>query len=414
MIRISIAGVILAFALCGMTRAWADNFSSLFGKHLVGYQGWFGCPSDPINPGWLHWVQTGKTLGPYTLRVDVWPDLAEFDSDELCRSDMTLRSGAAAHLFSSENASTVRRHFRWMREYDIDGAVIGRFVGATVTPGRAERVDAVLGNIRAAAEAEHRGFFIMYDVSGADPKQAATIIKQDWMRLAGQGLTSSPSYMRHRDRPVVAVWGLGVINRPVSAADAAEIIRYFKEVAKVTLVGGVPAKWRTLQGDSHTEPEWAAVYRSFDVLSPWTVGRYRNLAEAEAFARDVVTPDVKEARKNGQDYMPVIFPGFSWHNLREGAAPLDQIPRLCGKFYESQVRSVLQSGGNMLYTAMFDEIDEGTAIFKLEQDPDRLPKGATLLIPDEGKCSGDSDLYLRLAGEATKAVRARAGLNKQP
>jgi hypothetical protein len=406
---IAAAFAVFALHLGGMARA--ADYATLFGKHIVGYQGWFGCPSDSVNPGWLHWVQAGKNLGPRTLRVDLWPDLSEFDSHELCLTGMMLPTGEQAFLFSSENAATVRRHFRWMREYNIDGAAIQRFVGGTVTPGRSERYAIVLGNIRAAAEAEHRGFYIMYDVSGADAVQVAqtvAIIKKDWTQLTQQGLTASPSYMHHRGKPVVAVWGLGVIDRSVSAADAAEIIRFFKEDAKVTLVGGVPAKWRTLRGDSHTEPEWAAVYRSFDVLSPWTVGRYRNPAEAEAFAREVTTSDIAEARKNGQEYMPVIFPGFSWHNLQGGAAPLDQIPRRCGAFYQAQVDAALTAGATMLYTAMFDELDEGTAILKLEQKASELPSGAELLIPDRDGCNAGNDLYLHLAGEATRALRARA------
>lgn len=60
----------------------------------------------------------------------------------------------------------------------------------------------------------------------------------------------------------------------------------------------------------------------------------------------------------------------------------------------------------MLFTAMFDE---GTAIFKLKQDPQKLPAGANILVPDRGSgCQSGTDLYLKLAGEATRAVRAAA------
>jgi hypothetical protein len=401
----------ISFALFfWFVRAQADDLSSLGGKHIVGYQGWFGCPSDPMNPRWSYWSKSSPAAG---LAVDLWPDLAEFQQSELCPTGLTLSSGAPAFVFSSENADTVRRHFRWMRDYGIDGAAVERFVSKIADLLQARRTNKVLDNVRLAAEAEGRGFFVMYDVSGADPARLLDVIKDDWTSLARQGIAASPSYMHHRGKPVVAVWGLGFTDRKVDAVQAAAIIRFLKE-AGVTVLGGVPAAWRILARDSRQEPEWADVYRSFDILSPWTVGRYRNETEAAAFGRNMMAPDIAQARKNGQDYMPVIFPGFSWHNSRDGAAPLDQIPRLCGKFYQAQVKSALKSGANMLFTAMFDEVNEGTAIFKLEQSPDHLPQGAMLLIPDGGQCRAGSDLYLRLAGEASKAVRAGAGLSKQP
>ena len=40
----------------------------------------------------------------------------------------THPDGSPAHLFSSDNAATVLRHFRWMRDYGIDGAWLQHFV----------------------------------------------------------------------------------------------------------------------------------------------------------------------------------------------------------------------------------------------------------------------------------------------
>jgi hypothetical protein len=105
--------------------------------------------------------------------------------------------------------------------------------------------------------------------------------------------------------------------------------------------------------------------------------------------------------------MPVVFPGFSWYNLKVGKAPLDQIPRLCGAFYNRQVAAALNAGANMLYTAMFDELDEGTAIMKIVRAPEDLPAHAQLLAPDAGQCDSGSDLYLRVAGQATTKLRER-------
>lgn len=49
--------------------------------------------------------------------------------------------------------------------------------------------------------------------------------------------------------------------------------------------------------------------------------------------------------------------------------PLNAIPRLQGRFFWSQITAAKRAGADMLYVAMFDEVDEGTAIFKVTNDP---------------------------------------------
>ena len=394
------AVLLAVISLAANIAAHAETFSSLSTKHIVGYQGWFSCPRDPVDLGWFHWFR-GKPR-PDNLTVDLWPDLAGFAPDELCPTDFKLNSGAPAFVFSSENAKTVRRHFSWMRAYGVDGAAVQRFVSQIDAPTRVARVDLVLHNIRAAAEAEGRGFFVMYDLSGIASDTAVQSVESDWRRLAAEGLTASPAYMGHRGRPVVGVWGLGIGDRKATPAQALELIRFFKSEARVTLLGGVPAYWRTLGDDSRKEPEWSAVYAAFDIISPWTVGRYATPALADKFAKNVLQPDIAEAKRRGQDYMPVVFPGFSWTNLRRGAAPPNQIPRLCGAFYKRQIDNALRAGANMLYTAMFDELDEGTAIMKVTSNSEQMP--STAVAPD-ANCPGANVLYLRLAGEAARGLR---------
>jgi len=178
-----------------------------------------------------------------------------------------------------------------------------------------------------------------------------------------------------------------------------------------TLIGGVPASWRTLTGDSKTEPGWAKVYRSYDVISPWSVGRFGDDAGIENFLRERVLPDMQETKRLGIGYMPVIFPGFSWWNQMRGRnfakpATLDQIPRQCGKFLWHQVYSLLDARVDMLYAAMFDEVDEGTALFPTETGEDRLPKGARMVYLDEDGCSAPDDWYLQITGMASKFLHS--------
>ena len=71
--------------------------------------------------------------------------------------------------------------------------------------------------------------------------------------------------------------------------------------------------------------------------------------------------------------MPVVFPGFSWRNMNPDA-PVNQIPRHGGRFLWRQIEAALATGATMLYGAMFDEVDEGTAFFKVAATPRDAPR----------------------------------------
>ncbi len=101
--------------------------------------------------------------------------------------------------------------------------------------------------------------------------------------------------------------------------------------------------------------------------------------------------------------MPVIFPGFSWYNLNKG--PLNQILRSGGPFYWRQAYNAVASGCTMIYGAMFDEVDEGTAMFKLTPTAAQLPGQGTFVPLNSDGVNLPSDWYLRLANEAGKMLR---------
>jgi hypothetical protein len=403
--------------------AWAQGtggaghfYTTLRGIHVAGYQGWFACPGDgAVGMGWGHWFRGGSNpQDPNSLAIDLWPDTSELGADERCPTAFRLPSGATAFLFSDQNAKTVARHFAWMKQYGIDGAAMQRFLKATLRPDLRQDFERVLDNARAGAEANRRGFFVMYDISGIDGVAALQAIEQDWPHLTGElHLTDSPAYIFDHGKPVVGVWGLGFKDRDVTPEQASAIIRYFSAASvPATVLGGVPASWRHLGNDgqypdSRTELQWAAVYRSLDVISPWAVGRLHDNDSADAFARRRLIPDIAETRTLGIEYMPVVFPGFSW---RHGAgwatnSPLNLIPRRCGVFYQHQIDNAVGAGAQMLYTAMFDEINEGTAIFKLAADSNQEPIGTDLFALDVDGCRGArNDIYLGLAGGATSAL----------
>lgn len=385
-----------------------DN-TTLSNKSMMGYQGWFTAPNDasPVDDRWHHWATAG--LPDITSwGIDFYPDMSEYSADELYEPGWTLNNGGTAYLYSAAHPKSVERHCRWMEEYGIDGVFLQRFLGEVQDPRFFTFRNMVTQNIQAGCETHGRLYAIMYDVSGVADADMLGRITNDWNHLVGTlNVTNSPSYAHHNGKPVVSIWGLGFKGRGLTPITATAVINYFKSQG-MTVKGGVPDSWRTLNGDSETDPAWAAVYRSFDIISPWTVGRYSTLSGIDSWRVNKIVPDLAEATAAGVDYMPVIFPGFSWYNIHGG--PLNQIPRLDGDFYWRQAYNSQFSGCSMLYTAMFDEVDEGTAMFKMAATTNDLPAGATMVPLDIDGTALPSDWYLRVGGEAARMLHGEIPL----
>jgi hypothetical protein len=205
------------------------------------------------------------------------------------------------------------------------------------------------------------------------------------------------AYLHHRGKPLVAVWGIGFNDkRDYTLAECRTLIEFLKNDGCAVMLG-IPTYWREQKNDTVTDPALNEVLKLADVLSPWTVGRYNTPKRAQHHVEKVATSDLAWCAEQKLDYLPVIFPGFSWHNMY--GAPLDSIPRLKGAFYQAQIDANLAAGATMLYVAMFDEVDEGTAIFKCTNDVP-VADGAAFLTY-EGL---PSDHYLKLTGEAAKRL----------
>ncbi len=379
------------------------NASTMSHKLLLGYQGWFACPSDGAPPNrWVHWFRNQSPVAT-NATVDFWPDISELDADELFTTGMTLPGGAPAKVYSAFKQKTVVRHFQWMQDHQLDGVLLQRFVSELSDPAFFALRNQVTTNVQAGAEKCGRVFAIMYDISGQPTNTLVSALTNDWNFLAGtMRVINSPRYLRHRGKPVVAVWGFGFAGRNDTPAQAQAAINFFK-AAGCTVMGGVPAWWRTLDHDAQTNAAWAAVFRSFDVISPWAVGRYGDNTGADNFRAGLIDPDLIAAAAAGRDYMPVIFPGFSWHNLNAG--PLNQTPRNGGAFYWRQAYNAVAAGCAMICGAMFDEMDEGTALFKLAPTAAELPAQGTFVPLDADGVNLPSDWYLRVTGEVGKMLR---------
>jgi hypothetical protein len=73
-------------------------------------------------------------------------------------------------------------------------------------------------------------------------------------------------------------------------------------------------------------------------------------------------------------------------------------------------RAASAADARTIYTAMFDEVDEATAIFKPVPNSMNVPADLPAVTRDEDGCDLPSDHFLRLAGEATQNLRDAAGV----
>jgi beta-lactam-binding protein with PASTA domain len=386
---------------------------SLIGKVMVGYQGWFNAPGDGAGRGWVHWGQNGN-FTPTDCSIDIWPDMTEYTAGEKFLAP-GFNDGIDHYVFSSHNQATVRRHFQWMQDYGIDGVYLQRFASET-TPGSAafnHRND-VLDYCKDAANLYGRKYAVMYDLSGLGSGSDIQKVVNDWMFLIDNGKvpqtqSHDPAYMFHLGKPVVAVWGLG-FGRSYEGEDSYNLINFLKNDPTYggnIVMLGVNDNWRT-----NSDLWFQQTLQLGDIISPWLVGRFGNISGVNNWAATKGTPDKDWCDSNGKEYLPVIFPGFSWYNLRNGGSTFNHIPRQGGQFLWDQVKANISTvGASMLYVAMFDEVDEATAIFKLSNDPPVVSPAQFLTLDIDGY-DVPSDEYLWLVGQASRGLRGEISVDQ--
>lgn len=376
--------------------------STLSGRVLAGYQGWFRAPGDGTESGWVHWSRDSNRLTPRSLTFEMWPDLRDFpESDLVPAPGFTLPDGRPAHLYSSANPHVIDRHFEWMRTYGLDGVLVQRFVnGLRGDPGDASRV---LGHVRASANRTGRVFAVEYDLSGARPSEIVDRVRRDWTWIVETWkLTGDSRYLHEKGRPIVAVFGFYPDRFDASVAEALLDVFQKPGPLQAVVIGGCPWSWRTEE-----DPGWVKVYRRLNVIKPWNVG---NVSRSGGIARASVgrwAGDLEQTRRNGQILMPVLYPGFRWDNLKQLGTRTSEIPRRRGEFLWEQFVEARTLGMPTAFLAMFDEVDEGTALYKVTNDPPAEARFATF----EGL---PSDAYLRLSGEGTRMFRGEREITEKP
>jgi len=377
--------------------------TTLNGKVMCGYQGWFGSPGDGSpDSDWRHWTKHKGSFSDDNAKVDLWPDVSELTTAEKFSTGFKLPDGSPAEVFSAYVKPTVLRHFKWMQDYGIDGVFVQRFANSTRNARGLNFCNTVLANCREGANLHGRTYAVMYDLSGL-PAGHMEDVMNDWRSLRKKmSITEDPAYLHHRGKPLVAVWGVGFSDdRKYTLEECRQLIEFLKndpEAGGCTVMLGVPAHWRELDRDAIKDPKLLEVIKLADVISPWTVGRYKTVNEANDYAEKLLKPDLNWCQQKGIDYLPVVFPGFSWYNMYGKAYNL--IPRQRGQFLWSQFQGAKQAGASMVYVAMFDEVDEGTAIFKCVNDVP-VGKNSRFLTYD----GLPSDYYLKMVGAGAKLIR---------
>jgi len=202
---------ILTYVLFGLLFSLQPSFSqnkhakntgypSYKGLVMAGYQGWFRQQPD----GMMYPDESD-------IHIDMWPDVSEYEKTYL--TGLKLADGSKARFFSSTDKSTVDLHFKWMKEYGVDGVFMQRFFDATKQKGHRSSTTRVLKNALEASSKYGRAIAVMYDLSGLNGNgEDCSSIIEDWKYLVDSlKVTNQPgtkTYLQHNGKPLVAIWGL--------------------------------------------------------------------------------------------------------------------------------------------------------------------------------------------------------------
>lgn len=401
----------LLSSICSLNankHAKQTHYPSYNGLILAGYQGWFREAKD----GMLY-------PDEHKVRLDMWPDVSEYEITY--PTGLKHADGTVARFFSSTDISTIDLHFKWMQEYGVDGVFMQRFFNRTRPTVPRSETTGILKNAFEAASKYQRAIAVMYDLSGlkATGEDCSSII-EDWKYLVDSlKVTNQPgakTYLFHQGKPVVAIWGVGFPDRPYNIRNIGleRLIDFLKNdpvYGGCAVMLGVPTYWRDLNADCNPDPYLHEIIKQSDIVLPWMVQRFTPLLHNEMDRyRDIIKSDISWCKSHNLDYVPCVTPGFSWHNLSRFEFPDDikppgSIPRQGGRFYWQQMATAINAGATMLYVAMFDEVNEGTAIFKCTDNPP---------VSDVAKFVGmdglPSDHYLWLTGKASELFKKGGAL----
>lgn len=351
-----------------------EPYTTYKGLVMAGYQGWFGTPGDGCshakhkNTEWYHYRENDM-FKPGVLRnsIDMWPDMTEYEVRY--DTDFRFADGSVAQVFSSYDESTVLLHFKWLKEYGIDGVWMQRFVGEVIdNPDGKDHFNKVLANAMKGSDQYQRAIGVMYDLGGYNPNRYDKVLT-DAQFLYDTYASTQKYYIHENGKPMLALWGVGFnpTERGYSNEDIQMLVDALQEQGWSIMLG-VTTYWRAGGGDTYTPGKLSLhkLIKDVDAIMPWYVGRfgdingYDNGGNEGGFA-GMVSKDLQWCQKEGVLYVPHCHPGSSDLNMHPYYT---RNSRVKGDFFWHQLHNCIKRGCESIYIAMFDEIDEGTAIFK--------------------------------------------------
>jgi hypothetical protein len=406
---ISSFAFLLLFCLA-LTAQTTSKFDSYNGLLMTGYQGWFNCEGDGANKGWTHYRRAGK-FEPGFCTIDFWPDVSEYK--KTYKTPFKYANGQSAYVFSSYDQSTIDLHYQWMEEYGIDGAFMQRFIHTITNPVNRNHYNVVLESAMNASKKYGRAISIRYDMTGMAKGDSHVLLADLDEILAKYNIFDRdmfPTWLYHNGKPLIAMGGVGFSERVAGDDDVgylkeAEIIIAGLKERGFSIMMRVPWGWRDFRGTSVvSDPEDRIRLHNFvksvDIIMPWHVGAYREESYVTGNWLKRIADDIAWCKLNNIEYVPVIWPGFSRANLKNGEDGSFR-PRNKGSFFWLQFSSAILAEAEMIFLAQFDEIDEGTQFIKCVSE---VPVGESPFIPYEDGIQ--SDHYLWLAGEAGRMFRS--------
>lgn len=351
-----------------------EPYTTYRGLVMAGYQGWFGAPGDGCshakhkNTEWYHYRES-EMFKPGVLRnsIDMWPDMTEYEVRY--DTDFRFADGSVAQVFSSYDESTVLLHFKWLKDYGIDGVWMQRFVGEVIdNPDGRDHFNKVLANAMKGSDQYQRAIGVMYDLGGYNPNRYQKVL-DDAKFLYDTYASTQRYYIHENGKPMLALWGVGFnpSERGYSNEDIQKLVDALQEQGWSIMLG-VTTYWRAGGGDTYTPGKLSLhkLIKDVDAIMPWYVGRfgdingYDNGGNEGGFA-GMITKDLQWCQKEGVLYVPHCHPGSSDLNMHPYYT---RNSRVKGDFFWHQLHNCIKRGCESIYIAMFDEIDEGTAIFK--------------------------------------------------
>jgi hypothetical protein len=372
-----------------------EPFNTYRGLVMAGYQGWFCAPGSGCSHGnhknteWYHYREN-EMFEPGVLRnsIDFWPDTREYEK-KYTPGKFILPNGEKAGVYSAYDKSSVLLHFKWMKDYGIDGVFMQRFVGEVIdNPAGKDHFDKVLESAMEGSNTYQRAICVMYDLGGflSDRLTKTLADAQNIMdKYQLKDRTKQKFYLYQNGKPLIVLWGVGFNDgRPYSLTDVENLMKGLREKG-FSIMLGVPTFWRERRNDAVSDPKLHELIKASDDVLPWFVGRYGMSNYADFHT--LIEKDIAWCRSNSVEYAPLCFPGSSDRNMHPNNA-INK--RYGGQFLWNQIYHCIKSGAQMLYIAMFDEIDEGTAIYKClnQRDvPGNDPENDYWVLYQNGKYS---------------------------